>query len=118
MSINDRTRKHIYDIVEAGKAILAFTEGLTERAFLDNALVQAAVERKFEIVGESLNRIARDDEEVLVQISDYQRIIGFRNILAHGYDAIDQRLVWDAVRNHLPQLLREANRLLTSEASQ
>lgn len=75
---------------------------------------RAAVERKFEIIGEALNRLYREDDEALSQIRDYQRIIGFRNILAHGYDAIDQHLVWDAVQNHLPLLREDVERLINS----
>lgn len=112
MSITDRIRKHLFDVVEAGNAILLFTDGMTEQDFLADELVQSAVERKFEIIGEALNRIAREDDEILALIPDYARIIGFRNILAHGYDAIDQRLVWDAVQNHLARLLREVSELL------
>ena len=56
--------------------------------FGTNELIQAAVERKFEVIGEALNRIYREDED-LAQIRDYSRIIGFRNILAHGYDVVD-----------------------------
>lgn len=112
MSITDRVRKHLYDIVDAGNAISTFTSEMTEDEFLASELVQSAVERKFEIIGESLNRIAREDEEVLVTVSDYRRIIGYRNILAYGYDAIDQRIVWDAVQNHLARLLQEISELL------
>lgn len=49
MSITDRVRKHLYDIVEAGNAISAFTSEMVEDEFLANELVQSAVERKFEI---------------------------------------------------------------------
>ena len=77
-------------------------------------MIQAAVERKFEIIGEALNRLSRDDDDTLAEIRDYQRIIGFRNILAHGYDAIDQHLVRDAVKNHLTPLSEDVERLMSS----
>jgi uncharacterized protein with HEPN domain len=51
MSITDRIRKHLFDVVEAGNAILLFTDGMTEQDFLADELVQSAVERKFEIIG-------------------------------------------------------------------
>jgi len=49
MSIPLRAKKHLYDILEALDAIHSFTEGMGENEFLNDALVQAAVERKFEI---------------------------------------------------------------------
>jgi uncharacterized protein with HEPN domain len=46
--------------------------------------VRAAVERKFEVVGEALGQLARLDPELAARIPDYRRIIAFRNILIHG----------------------------------
>jgi len=74
-------------------------------------MVQRAVEREFEIIGEALNRIKKVDPELLEHVSAYHRIIGFRNILAHGYDIIDEKLVWDAINKHLPVLVQEIKKL-------
>jgi len=108
------TKKHLFDIQQSIRSIVTYTQDLDENAYLANQMVQAAVERKFEIIGEALNRLSRDDDDVLAEIRDYQRIIGFRNILAHGYDAIDQHLVWDAVQNHLTPLSEDVERLMSS----
>ena len=47
-------------------------------------------------------------------ISEYHRIIVFRNILAHGYDAIDEKIVWDAVKIHSPVLVKEIKKIMKS----
>jgi len=112
MSIRQNDKKHLFDIVAAVEAIESFVSTLTEAEYLEHEMVQAAVERKFEIIGEALNRIRRQNEDLLYQIPEHQRIIGFRNILAHGYDVVDQRLVWDVVRNHLPALRQHVSDLL------
>ena len=52
------------------------------------------------------------DPAVAAKISDIQRIIAQRNRIVHGYDAVDDLLVWDAIENHLPTLLTEVERLL------
>jgi uncharacterized protein with HEPN domain len=73
---------------------------------------QAAVERKFEVIGEALTRLVRMESPILDCIPGYQRIISFRNVIAHGYDAIDHEIVWDVVVNHLPALRDEVDELL------
>ena len=114
MSIRQTTKKCLFDIWEAALSIERFTEGIDAEMFGANELIQAAVERKFEVIGEALNRIYREDEEILAQIRDYSRIIGFRNILAHGYDVVDSLLVWSIVNDHLPILKSDVDTLLQS----
>lgn len=70
------------------------------------------MERDFQIIGEALNRIKKIDEGTLAAISEQHRIIGFRNILIHGYDIVDDMLVWTAVETHLPVLIAEIRELL------
>lgn len=112
MSTPRGRKKHLYDVLQAVNSIQSYTQVMTKESFLAGDMVQAAVERKFEIIGEALNRLSREDDATLAEIRDHQRIIGFRNILAHGYDVIDQTLVWDAIQNHLPILREDVERLL------
>jgi len=70
------------------------------------------VERQFEIIGEALTRLARLDEAIAQRISEYRRIIAFRNILVHGYAQVDDRLVWDIVETKLDALRGEVTSLL------
>jgi uncharacterized protein with HEPN domain len=62
-------------------------------AYQSSPVTQRAVERDFEIIGEALNRIKNINDHLVEQISEHRRIIGFRNILIHGYDVVDERLV-------------------------
>ena len=59
-----------------------------------------------------LSRIKRIDEKYLEGISEYHRIIGFRNILIHGYDSINELIVWNAVEKHLPILKQEIQKMI------
>ena len=59
-----------------------------------------------------MNKLAGTDENTARQITSFQRIIDFRNILIHGYADVDDSLVWNVVETYLPQLAREVNDLL------
>lgn len=104
--------KLLNDVLIASEDIKRFVGELTFSEFQENDMVQRAVEREFEIIGEALKRIRDMDEEVLVQVSDYHKIIGFRNVIAHGYDVIEERMIWQAVKENLPVLITEINALL------
>jgi len=84
------------------------------QAYQDSQVTQRAVERDFEIIGEALSRIKRTDPAVLDRISEHHRIIGLRNILIHGYDMVDEAIVWNAVKNHLPVLIREIKNIMNT----
>ena len=66
---------------------------------------------KFEIMGEALTRIRKDDEQVLTKIRDHRDIISFRNILIHGYDTIDNRIVWGVIQEDLDNLIEDVSAL-------
>ena len=91
------SNKYLYDISRAASLLRDFISGKTLSEYEDNAMLRAAVERQCEIIGEALAQLARVDEATASRISDYQRIIAFRNVLIHEYMSIDNRLVWDIV---------------------
>lgn len=103
---------HLHDILESGRSIKTFIEGKTFKDYGADEQLRSAVERKFEIIGEALNRINRDAPDVLSSIRNHREIISFRNILVHGYDAIDERIVWGVMEDHLDSLLEDVERLL------
>lgn len=105
-------RKCLQDVLAAAQDIESYLSELGYEQYASSSMTQAAVERKFEIIGEALNRIVRLDEAVVSELHQYKRIIGFRNVIAHGYDSVDSELVWDAVKNHLPQLKIQVEQLL------
>ena len=110
--MNDETRKNLIDILQAAEEIQDFVRGMDFKAYQNNLVTKRAVERDFEIIGEALNRIKNTDNELLEKISEQSRIIGFRNILIHGYDIVDEAIVWQAVKNHLPILVSEVKEIL------
>jgi uncharacterized protein with HEPN domain len=79
--MNDEIRKSLIDILQAAEEIQNFTHEMDFKAYKNSQITQRAVERDFEIIGEALNRIRQIDAELMEKVSEYHRIIGFRNIL-------------------------------------
>ena len=112
--MNDETKKNLVDILQAAEEIQDFVRGMDRKAYRSSPVTQRAVERDFEIIGEALNRIKNTDDALIGKISEHHRIIGFRNILIHGYDIVDEAIVWQAVTKHLPLLIKEAKEMLSA----
>jgi len=110
--MNDETRKNLIDILQAAEEIENFVSGVKLETYKTAPVIKRAVERDFEIIGEALNRIKNTDYRLLEKISEHHRIIGFRNILIHGYDIVDEVIVWQGVTNHLPILVKEVKQIL------
>ncbi len=102
----------LWDVRGAADHIAAFIDGLDENAYLQDELRRSAVERQLEIVGEALNNLRRVDPETAARIPDVHRIIGLRNVLAHGYAAVDDRVVWAAASTRVPHLRDAVDELL------
>jgi uncharacterized protein with HEPN domain len=107
-------RSFLWDVRDAADAIARFTSSLDSSGYAGNEIVRAAVERKFEIIGEALNQLAKRDPALARRIPDFRDIISFRNLLIHGYAVVNQDEVWDAVQTSLPRL-REAVAALLEE---
>ena len=91
---------------------LAFTADMDAKAYVTNEMVQAAVERKFEVIGEALNQLSRWDAAKAARIQDLPQVVAFRNQLIHGYATINPLTVWNIVQNALPGLLATVQTLL------
>lgn len=88
--------------------IAEFCEGKDFSDYESDQLLQRAIERELEIIGEVLNRLLQiDEEKVENTIPEFRSIIGLRNIIAHGYDVVDPMIVWDVVVNHVPVLAKQ-----------
>jgi uncharacterized protein with HEPN domain len=107
-------RKYLTDIQTAAERIARFTEGKRFEHYLADEMLRSAVERQFGIVGEALSRLAQDSPDVAARIPDRAKIIGFRNILVHGYASVDDRIVWGVIELHLVPLRKAVAQLLAS----
>lgn len=105
-------RAFLWDVREAALSIQSFTAGMDVVAYVESELVQAAVERKFEVIGEALNQMAKSTPMLAGKIADLSQIVAFRNQLIHGYAKINAATVWNISQNALPGLLKTVQGLL------
>ncbi len=106
------TRKLLLDALEACHSIKKLCTGVTLRHYTAERGIKRAVEREFEISGEALNRLSKLDAETAAQIAELRRVVDFRNRLIHGYDTIDDEIVWGIVEKHLPTLTLQLETLV------
>jgi uncharacterized protein with HEPN domain len=97
---------------QATRLIEEFVTGRSLADYGADAMLHAAVERQFIIIGEALSRLEKLDTALAARITHYRQIIGFRNVLVHGYDAVDDQIVWKVIQNDLPALRQQAENLL------
>lgn len=101
-----RVEDYLDHILTAIKRIQRYTANLTEDAFLEREMVQDAVIRNFEIIGEAARNIERDAPDFAARHSDipWTLIYTMRNRVAHGYFTVDLEIVWKTIHQDLPEL--------------
>jgi hypothetical protein len=101
-----RTADYLGHILEAIARIQKYCDDLDEEAFLSSDLVQDAVVRNFEIIGEASRNIERVAPDFLARHPELPLSFAYdmRNVLAHGYYKVDLRVVWRTFERDLPYL--------------
>jgi uncharacterized protein with HEPN domain len=103
--------KYLYDIRESIESIENYLGNKRDFGiYMENKMLRRAVEREFEIIGEALNKIEKIDSSI--DISSKKQIISMRNRVIHGYDKIDNEIIWGTIVRHLPKLKDEVDLLL------
>jgi uncharacterized protein with HEPN domain len=105
-------RAFLWDVREAALAVQTFIAGMDVATYAANEMAQSAVERKFEIIGEALNQLAKLDAALAARIPDLPQIVAFRNQLIHGYAKVNVSTVWNVTQNALPPLIGVVQSLL------
>ena len=110
-----RVLKLLEDVRAAGALIQNYTSTVSEETFLESTLHSDAVQRRFEVIGEALRKLRMEDPRLAERITGLQQIVDFRNVLAHGYDVVDDSRVWRIAKSRLPRLMEEIETLLSEE---
>src|SRR5215813_5730689 len=101
-----RLRDYLDHIVQAVLKIERYTEGMNQSAFLENDLVQDAVIRNLEIIGEASRSIQLRHPQFAAEHPELPLLFAYemRNVLAHGYAQVDLDIVWRTLQRDLPDL--------------
>ena len=73
--------------------------------FKDDIILQRAIERDLEILGEAIKKIT--EISPVIEISSIKNIIGLRNIIAHAYDSVEPEMIWAIIQKDIPKLSNE-----------
>lgn len=95
---------YLIDANDAARLALEFIDGRQAADLSTDAVLRSALERQVQIVGEALSQLARLDPSYVAKIPDLPRIVALRNILVHGYAAVDRERLWDIATEELPPL--------------
>lgn len=103
-------KKYLLDIRESIESIEKYLGGQRDfNIYMADKMLRRAVEREFEIIGEAMSRIEKLDSSI--EISSKRQIISMRYRVIHGYDKIDNEIVWGTIVRHLPVLKIEIENL-------
>ncbi len=104
-------QKYLYDMLSSINSINEFLgDNRDFNQYKENRLLRRAVERELEIIGEAANRLLRIDSTI--PIDNARKIVDVRNFVIHGYDKVDDAIIWSIVTRHLPILKNQVEQLL------
>src|SRR3989344_5850578 len=100
----------INHLLENIEDIAQFSEGLTKDKFLGDKLRQKAIVRSIEIIGEAVKNISRKVQDKYPEI-EWKDIVGTRDKKIHHYFGVDLNIVWEIIKNDLPDLKIKITRI-------
>ena len=111
-----RLADYMAHMLQAIERITRYTEELDDVAFLQNELVQDAVIRNLEILGEASNNVQKHYPEFAAQHPELPLAFAYqmRNAVAHGYFKVDYEIVWQTIHADLPGLYSQVQGAVSS----
>lgn len=109
--LGDKIRlKHILDAINE---IHSYLISADRAIFLENSMMRFACIKQMEIIGEASNHLST---ELKTRFSDIEwaQIVGMRNVFTHEYFGIDSNLVWEIIKNDIPELKEKIQLILES----
>jgi len=111
MKHNDVYLRHILDEV---LFLLKATKDLEYDSFVENEMYTRAFSRSFEIIGEAVKNLS-SDFRIKHNNIEWKKISGMRDKIIHQYFNVDYELLWDVIRNKLPQIKEEVQMIMNRQ---
>lgn len=109
--MSDEIKACLEDVLHSIRLIDTFLGSVKRfEDYSANLMLKSAVERKIEIIGEALNNAMKLDSAL--SVTNARKIVDMRNKLIHGYDEVDDSVVWNVLIKHLPALKLEVEKLI------
>lgn len=106
------TAKFLQDMLDCAQRIAHYALGKSKAGFTSDRSLRDAVQWNFIVIGEALSQLRHVDPDVAEKITEWHRIIAFRNQLIHGYGIIRDPITWSIVQEKVPVLIDESRSML------
>ena len=110
--MTDRAPKLLLDALDAIASAQAFVAGVSLTAYSADKMRRSAVERQLEILGEACSRLAKLEPSWINAVANLKLAIDLRNRIIHGYDSVDDEMVYFTAMDDLNELKADLSRLL------
>ncbi len=107
----------LLQIIDYVDQIMVYTADVDFEHFEESSMLQDAVIRKIELIGEAANRLSTGFWEAYRNTIPLAEAVSTRNRLIHQYDDIDIRIVWNTVSKDLPELREKIIQIIESNHS-
>ena len=94
----------LWDIQQACAAISSFVGAVDLAQYESDLLVRSAVERQLQNIGEAVSQLSKLDPALAIRVPRQRQLIGFRNVLVHGYSGLNHQEIWRVLHENLPEL--------------
>lgn len=115
MQPEERDPAYLWDMLEAARAVVEFTQDLTLEQFLedrkDMVITRLAVERKLEVLGEAARRVSSSLKEEHPEIP-WQQLVGLRNVISHEYHRVNYERIYSITREQALALIAQLEPLI------
>jgi len=102
----------LWDIQQACEALMSFLHEADFTRYERDLMLRSAIERQLQNIGEALTQLSKLDKALAARVPQYRKLIGFRNVLVHGYAGLNDAEIWRVMQENLHELHAAATLLL------
>lgn len=104
--MDSRIKQYLFDIEQSIQDVNAYISSVGSfKEYEEDKMIRRAVEREIEIIGEAMNRILKIDPKI--KIRNAKSIVSIRNKIIHGYDEVDNVVIYTVATKHLNVLKQD-----------